>query len=197
MSLAERYSKLEPRERRLLLGFGGTILAGIFLFLPIYLFQTVGSARDQNQEIRDFLEKVNESRDKIAKRKAERETLLARYNKKMPPLATFVEDAAKANHIEISESSAKPDVPHGKKYNEHVLSVRMKKVGLLGFSKTLEKIERSGYPVSITKLKLTPRAGEPDAYDIEMHVSAFERKADAKEKKPDAAAEDEGKEEEL
>ena len=115
----------------------------------------------------------------------------------MPPLATFVEDAAKANHIEISESSAKPDVPHGKKYNEHVLSVRMKKVGLLGFSKTLEKIERSGYPVSITKLKLTPRAGEPDAYDIEMHVSAFERKADAKEKKPDAAAEDEGKEEEL
>lgn len=196
MSLTERYSKLEPRERRLLLGFGGTVLAGIFLFLPIYLFQTVGSARDQNQEIRDFLEKVNESRDKIAKRKAERETLLARYNKKMPPLATFVEDAAKANQIEISESSAKPDVPHGKKYNEHVLSVRMKKVGLLGFSKTLEKIERSGYPVSITKLKLTPRAGEADSFDIEMHVSAFERKADTKEKKPDTA-EDEEKEEEL
>ena len=80
MSLAERYSKLEPRERRLLLGFGGTVLAGIFLFLPIYLFQTVGAARDQNQEIRDFLEKVNESRDKIAKRKADCETLLARYN---------------------------------------------------------------------------------------------------------------------
>jgi general secretion pathway protein M len=196
MSLAERYSKLEPRERRLLLGFGGTVVAGIFLFLPIYLYQTVGAARDQNQEIRDFLEKVNESRDKIAKRKAERETLLARYTKKMPPLATFVEDAAKANQIEISESSAKPDVPHGKKYNEHVLSVRMKKVGLLGFSKTLEKIERSGYPVAITKLKLTPRAGEPDSYDVEMHVSAFERKGDAKDKKADAA-EDEGKEEEL
>jgi general secretion pathway protein M len=196
VSLAERFSKLEPRERQLLLGLGGVIAAGMFLFLPIYLWQTVNTARDDNQQIRDFLEKVTESRDKIAKKKAQKDALLSRYAKKMPPLATFVEDAAKANQVEIAESSAKPDVPHGKKYVEHVLSVRLKKVGLAGFSKTLEKIEKSGFPISVTKLKLTPRAGEPDSYDVEMHVSAFERKSDAKDKKPDAA-EDEPVEEEL
>ncbi len=195
MSLAERIAKLEPRERTLLLGFAGTTAAAIFLFVPIYLHQTVSSSRDQNQEIRDFLERVTESRDKIAKRKSAREALLARYAKKMPPLATFVEDAAKANGVEIAESSAKPDVPHGKKYIEHVLSVRMKKVGLAGFAKTLEKIEKSGFPVSITKLKLTPRAGEPDSYDVEMHVSAFERKGEAKKEQPEAA-DAEGAEEE-
>ncbi len=194
MSLAERISKLEPRERNLLLGLAGTLAAAIFLFLPIYLHRTVTASRDENQEIRDFLEKVNESRDKIAKRKSARETLLARYAKKMPPLATFVEDAASANDVDIAESSAKPDVPHGKKYVEHVLNVRFKKVGLAGFAKTLEKIERSGLPVAITKLKMTPRAGEPDSYDIEMHVSAFERKGEPKketEPEADAAAEEE------
>jgi general secretion pathway protein M len=189
VSLAERISKLEPRERTLLLGFAGTVAAAIFLFLPIYLYRTVSASRDENQEIRDFLEKVTESRDKIAKRKSAREALLARYAKRMPPLATFVEDAAKANNVEIAESSAKPDVPHGKKYVEHVLNVRLKKVGLASFAKTLEKIERSGLPVAITKLKMTPRAGEPDSYDIEMHVSAFERKGEAKkEAEPDADA---------
>ena len=189
MSLAERISKLEPRERTLLLGFGGTVAAALVLFLPIYLHRTVTASRDENQEIRDFLEKVTESRDKIAKRKSAREALLARYAKKMPALATFVEDAAKANNVEIAESSAKPDVPHGKKYVEHVLNVRFKKVGLAGFAKTLEKIERSGLPVAITKLKMTPRAGEPDSYDIELHVSAFERKGEAKkDAEPDAEA---------
>ncbi len=189
MSLAARLSKLEPRERTLLLTFAGIVAGALFLFLPIYLWRTVGQARDQNQEIRDLLEKVSESREKIARRKAARDTLLARYTKKMPPLASFVEDAAKANHVEIAESSAKPDVPHGKKYTEHVLSVRFKKVGLLGFAKTLEKIERSGYPVAITKLKMTPRAGEADSFDVELHVSAFERKADPKKEKaePDPA----------
>lgn len=196
MAIAERIAKLEPRERTLLLGFVGTIGAAIFLFLPIYLHQTVGSSRDQNQEIRDFLERVTESRDRIAKRKSAREALLARYAKKMPALATFVEDAAKANAVEIAEASAKPDVPHGKKYVEHVLSVRMKKVGLAGFAKTLEKIEKSGYPVAITKLKLTPRAGEADSYDVEMHVSSFERKGEPKKEQPEAPNAD-AQEEEL
>lgn len=194
MSLAERFSKLEPRERTLLLGFGGTVVAAVFLFLPIYLWQTVGSARDQNQEIRDFLEKVSESRDKIAKKKAQKDALLARYAKKMPPLATFVEDAAKANSITIEESSPKPDVPHGKKYVEHVLSVKLRKVGLLGLVRTLEKIEKSNYPVAVTRLNIKPRSNEPDTYDVDAFISHFESK-DVKKEKP-AAKDAEDQEEE-
>jgi general secretion pathway protein M len=185
-TLVERFEKLEPRERTLLMGLGGTLVLGVVLFLPLYFWRSVSQARDDNQEIRDYLEKVAESREKIAARKAAQDVLAARYAKKMPALASFVEDAAKANGIEISESSAKPDVPHGKKYVEHVLSVRLKQVGLMGLAKTLEKIEKSGFPVALTRLKITPRAGEPDSYDIEMNVSAFERKGEPKKDKPEA-----------
>jgi general secretion pathway protein M len=120
----------------------------------------------------------------------------ARYAKAMPPLASFVEDAARSGNIEIEESGAKPDVPHGKKYVEHVLLMKLRNVGLLGIVKTFEKIERSGYPVAITRLNLKPRAGEPDSYDVEAHVSAYESK-DAPKKEPVKDDADDADEEET
>jgi general secretion pathway protein M len=187
MSLAERWSKMEPREQKLLMGLGGAVVAVVFLFLPILLYRSVSAARDDNQAIRDYIQKVAESRDKIDKLRAQNDALLGRYTKTMPPLASFVEDAARAFEVEIAESSAKPDQPHGKKYVEHVLAVKLKKTGLLGIAKMLERIEKSGYPVAITKLSLKPRAGEPDSYDVEMQVSSFERKGAAEKKKTEEA----------
>lgn len=184
MTLAERFAKLEPRERTLLSGLGATLLAILFFFLPIYLHQVVAASRDQNQEIHDYIEKVRESRDKLDKKKAAQEQLLARYARTMPPLASFVEEAAKANNVEIEESQAKPDVPHGKKYTEHVILVKLRKVGLLGLVKMLEKMEKSNLPVAITRLNIKPRADGPDSYDVELNVSSFERKGDAKKEAP-------------
>jgi general secretion pathway protein M len=55
---------------------------------------------------------------------------------------------------------------------------KMHKVGMLALAKMLEKVEQSGFPISISKLNLKPRAGEPDSYEVELGLSAFERKAD-------------------
>lgn len=187
-TLAERYAKLEPRERSLMTGLGVALAAIVFLGLPGYLHQSVSATRSQNQEIKDFLEKVRDSREKIDKKRAERDALLARYSRTMPALASFVEEAAQTGNLEIEESQGRPDVPHGKKYTEHVLLVKFKKVGLGGLVKMLEKIERANYPVSITRLNLKPRSGEADSYDVELHVSHFERKGDAK--KPEAGKEE-------
>lgn len=195
MTLAERIAKLEPRERKLL---GGLLIAlgAIFVvFLPAYLYQSVSGQRDENQEIKDFLEKVAEQRTKIDKQKQRRELMNARYEKAMPPLSTIVDEAAKAHSIEIEERSPKPDVPHGKKYVEHILSLKLRGVGLLGVVKMFEKIERSQYPVALTRLNIKPRSGQADTYDIEAFVSAFERKDGPKKEAP--AKEDEEEEEEL
>ncbi len=184
MTLAERIAKLEPRERTLLSGFGVVLAAIVFLFLPLYLHQTVGARRDQNQEIRDYIDKVRESRAKIDKKRAAHDQLLSRYARTMPPLASFVEEAAKANNIDIEESQGKPDVPHGKKYTEHVILVKLRKVGMLSLVKMLERIEKSNYPVAITRLNIKPRADGPDSYDVELNVSQFERKGEAKKEAP-------------
>jgi general secretion pathway protein M len=57
--------------------------------------------------------------------------------------------------------------------------VKLHKVGMLALAKTLEGIERSGHPVSISRLNVKPRAGEKDAFEVELGVSAFDRKPDA------------------
>ena len=42
-------------------------------------------------------------------------------------------------------------------------------------AKFLEAIEKSGYPVAVTRLNIRKRAGEPDSYDVEVGVSAYDR----------------------
>jgi general secretion pathway protein M len=41
--------------------------------------------------------------------------------------------------------------------------------------KFFEKIEQSGYPISISRLNIRKRGGEHDSFDVELGVSAFER----------------------
>jgi general secretion pathway protein M len=179
MSLRERFEKLEPRERRLL-----TILAsifGVFLLLsaPVGLWSIVNGKRTENQDVRDLIDQIYDARAQISERKAKRDALLARYAKPAPPLAGFIEESAKENGVTAAESQDLPEVPHGKRYMERTTKVRIHKIGMLALAKTLEKIEQSGYPVAVTRLDVKPRSGEPDSYEVELGVSAFDRKADA------------------
>ncbi len=183
MTLGERFAKMEPRERTLLGGLAVAVGLIVFFFVPIYLYQGVTAERDKNQEMRDFIEKVRENRTKIDKKRAEKDAASLRYSRTMPPLASFLEEAAQENNITIDESQTRPDVPHGKKHTEHITSLKFKKIGMLGFVKMLEKVEKSNFPVSVTRLNIKPKS-EPDTYDIEVHVSHYERKGEPKKEAP-------------
>jgi general secretion pathway protein M len=178
-TLRERFDKLEPRERRLLTALLGILGAFVLLLGPILLVTTVSSKRSDNQELRDLIETIRESRGKVAERKAKHDALLAKYGRPAPALAGFIESVATANGMTIPESQDRPEMPHGKRYNERSTVVKLHKVGMLALAKTLEKIEQSGHPVSISRLNLKPRPGEPDSYEVELGVSAFDRKPDA------------------
>lgn len=179
MTLRERFEKLEPRERRLLTILGGILGAAIFLLAPIGIVTLVSSKRAENEELRTLVESIYDARAAVNDRKAKRDALLARYAKTAPQLAGFIEEASKANGISAAESQDRPETPHGKRYSERSTVVKMHKVGMLNLAKMLEKIEQSGYPVAITKLNIKPRVGEPDSYEVELGVSAFDRKPDA------------------
>jgi general secretion pathway protein M len=191
MSLADRFAKLEPRERSLLVVLVAIFAAVIVLGVPIGLYTTVSTMRDENQAVRDVIDSMLESKDKLEKQRADKEARDLRYARKAPPMATFLEDAARANEVELAETTTKADLPHGKKYVERITVTKMRKVGLRGLAKTLEKVARSGFPVSITRLGIKPRVGEPDSYDVDLSVSAFEKKAELKKKSAEAPSEDE------
>jgi general secretion pathway protein M len=188
VSLRERYTKLDTRERRLLSILLGVFAVSILLLVPIGISSALGSRRDANAELRDLTQKIHESRSQIAEKKARHDALLARYAKPAPPLAGLIEEAAKNHGLAVPEAQDKPEIPHGKKYSERLTVVKMHKVGMLGLVKMLEKIEQSGYPVAISRLNIKPRAGEPDSFEVELGVSAYDRKSDPKESAGPAAS---------
>ena len=179
MTLRERFEKLEPRERRLLTILGSILGVALLLALPIYVVKSVSDKRSENEQLRALVDSIYDARASIAERKAKHDALLARYGKPAPALAGFIEEASRANNIAAAESQDRPDAPHGKRYNERMTVVKMHKVGMLPLAKMLEKIEQSGYAVVVSKLNIKPRAGEADSYEVELGVSAFDRKPDA------------------
>jgi general secretion pathway protein M len=188
MTLRERFEKLEPRERRLLTILGGILGVAIFLLGPIGVISRVSAHRAENDEIRGLVDSIYEARATVGERKAKHDALVARYAKPAPPLPGFIEESSKAFQIGAAESQDRPEAPHGKRYTERMTVVKMHKVGMLALAHTLEKIEQSGYPVVISKLNIKPRSGEPDSYEVELGVSAFDRKADAPAAAPSSSA---------
>jgi general secretion pathway protein M len=148
----------------------------------------VSAKRAENQEVRDLIEQIYDARATISERRAKRDALLARYARPAPALAGFIEEASKENGISAAESQDRPPLPHGKRYSERNTTVKVHKIGMLALAKTLEKIEQSGYPVAVTRLSLKPRSGEPDSYEVELGVSAFDRSADAPAPAPSSSA---------
>ena len=72
---------------------------------------------------------------------------------------------------------------------ERSTKIALHKVGMLKLAKFMERIEQAGNPITISSLDIRKRGMEPDNYDVEMVVSAFDRSnaVDAP-KKPAAAA---------
>jgi general secretion pathway protein M len=182
MGLAERMRDLEPRERQLL-GILITVFGVlVVLALPIGVTAFLASKRAENEAVRETIEKIQQARPAIAARKTEKEATLKRYKAAAPALGAFLEQRAKESGVEIPESQDRAVVPHGKRYEERSTKIVLHKVGMLSLVKFMEKIAQSGHPVSVTRLDIRKRAVEPDSYDVEMIVSAFDRKPEEKKK---------------
>lgn len=166
--------QMNARERRLLgvLAFVGAIV--LLLAVPFGLEAIIRSDRADNDDLRQALSDVQDARGRIRERQARKDAIAARYAKKAPALAGFLEQTARQQKLEVTDSTPLPDVPHGKRYVEHGSDVHLKKTGMLALSRFLEALEKSGYPVAVTRLNIRKRSGEPDSYDVEVGVSSYD-----------------------
>ena len=166
---------LNPREQRM--ASIAVIVVGVMVLLavPIGLQTLVSSRRNENDDLRNALAAVNNARGQIRERQDRKSSLAQRYGKKAPQLAGFLEQSASAQKLQVTDSVDRPDVPHGKKYVERNTVIHLKKSGMASIAKFLEAIEKSGYPVAVSRLNIRKRAGEPDSYDVEVGVSAYDR----------------------
>ncbi len=193
MRLSERLSRLEPRERRLLGILGAVFGAMAFLAVPIGIAASVHARASENEALREAISGIDDARERVAKAQAAREAVTARYASPAPPLAPFLAQIAREVQIEIPESQDRQAVPHGKRYTERSTKIMLRKAGMLKLIKLMERIETSGHPVTLSALNIRKRGTEPDSFDVDMVVSAFDRKA-PEPKKGDAKPADSGDE---
>lgn len=167
--------QMNARERRLvtLLGFVGVFV--VICTVPIGLDALLRSQQGDNDELRQVLSDVQDARQQVHARQARKDAIVARYNKKAPPLAGYLEQTARLQKLEVAESTPLPDVPHGKRYSEHGTNIHLKKAGMLPIARFLESIEKSGYPIAVTRLNVRKRSGESDSYDVEIGASSYDR----------------------
>ena len=187
MNISDRFARLGSREQRLLnIAF---LAVGVLMLvvLPIGLSLLVHARSSENQALRDAADNIADSRDQIDKAKLEKAVTVERYARPAPPLAAFLAGLASEVGIEIPESQDRQGVPHGKRYTERSTKMSLHKVGMLKFAKFMERIEQSGNPITISALNIRKRGPDPDMYDVEMTVSAFDRAASPE--KPKKAAE--------
>jgi general secretion pathway protein M len=166
---------LNARDRRLagiLAVFG---IALVLLGIPFGMETLVRSRASDNDELRQALADVQEARGRVRDRQAKKTAITDRYAKKAPALAGFLQDKAHAQKLEVSDAVDRPDVPHGKRYIERSTIIHLKKAGMLSIARFLESLEKSGSPVSVTRLNIRKRSVEPDSWDVEVAVSAFDR----------------------
>jgi len=166
---------LNPREQRM--ATIGVVVLGVMLVVGLVggLSVTVASRASDIDELKTTLAAVQAARGSVQERTSRKEGIAARYQNRAPALAGYLEKTARENKLEVSDSVDRPDVPHGKKYTERSTVIHLKKAGMLNISKFLEALEKSNYPVSVQRLDIRKRTGEPDSYDVEVGVSAFDR----------------------
>jgi general secretion pathway protein M len=167
--------QMNARERRLLavIAFVGGLV--LLLAVPFALEAIVRSNLTSNDELRQALSDVQDARGRVRERQAKKDAIAARYARKAPSLAGYLEQTAHAQKLEVPDSTPLPDVPHGKRYVEHGTAIHLRKTGMLALARFLEAIERSGYPVSVSRLNIRKRNGENDSYDVEVGVASYDR----------------------
>lgn len=184
MTLTERFEGLGERERKLLIAFVSIFCLLCAVLIPLWVRMGVSDQEDENEVLTEAINDLSAERLTIAKRKQVMAQLDSRYRKTAPPLAGFLANIAERFDIDIPETQDRSIVPHGKVFKERQTRIRLTKVGMRKLSDFMEGVVSAGYPVAITRLDIKKRGTNPDEFDAEMDVSAFDREESKPKAKP-------------
>jgi len=187
MTLRERMERLEDRERRLLFVMLAFVAAAVVMLPPLAVSAMVHSRKSDVEAVQEALAAIADEKEVLDRVRAEKSAITVRYARPAPPLAAFLSKLASESSLEILESQDRQAVPHGKKFEERTTKITLRKVGMLNLVRFLERIEQSGHPLRVSQFNLRKRGTEPDSYDVDMVVSAFDRKVEPKTEKAAAA----------
>lgn len=161
-------------------------LSGLFVVLVLGAELLAWTIRADALDIEAAAMEVRDARPKVVQDKAVRERAQKRYGTRVPELATFLEEKAKSASVSLADTQPQAEVPsEGKQFVERGAVTHLRKVGLKPIVSFLEALESAKMPLVVARLNLRKRSTEANSYDVELGVSAYDRK-EADKKKPEA-----------
>jgi hypothetical protein len=160
-----------------LLSLLGSAVVGCILLLVGYLvIDSYQAMSERNQQYRDAIEDIAKHSEKYRGAKARAEALALRIGNEPPQLAADLEAAAKEAGIQIPETADRPDAPAGKRYVEHSLDVKLRKVDLKSLAMFLSKVETGRSLILITRLGIRRSfGGDGTTVDVDLTATTWER----------------------
>jgi type II secretory pathway component PulM len=192
--VATEWNRISARERRLLSALGGALVGCAVLVVGYLVFDAVQAMGQENQDLRDAIDAIAKNSDKYRDDKARAEAQALRIGTEPPQLAADLEAAAKEAGIQIPETADRPDAPAGKRYVEHSLDVKLRKVDLKSLATFLGKVETGRVLVLITRLDIRRSfGGDGTTVDVDLTATTWERLKEGSKKPAGKAATAAGK----
>jgi Tfp pilus assembly protein PilO len=186
------WNRMAVRERKLISILAGAVGLLALLLTGYLIVDSLQEISNSNEDAREALAAIASHRDDYLDAKARMVSQEARIGVEPPQLAADLEAAGKEAGIQIPETVDRPPAPAGKRYMEHSLDVKLRKVGLKELATFLSKVETNPRLIVVTRLQIRRSFGEGDKMDVELTATAYERLKDDKKKKAAPAAKGKG-----
>jgi hypothetical protein len=176
---------MSARERRLISMLGGAFMGCAVLLVGYLVFDSMQTMSQDNQDMRDALDAIAKHSTEFRDAKARAKAQELRIGTEPPQLAADLEAAAKEAGIQIPETADRPDASAGKRYIEHSLDVKLRKVDLKSLANFLSKVETGRALVLITRLQIRRSFGsDGTSVDVDLTATTYERIKDGGKKPP-------------
>jgi type II secretory pathway component PulM len=180
---AAEWRRMSPRERRLISILGGAFATCALVLVAYLMVDSLQSMGQQNRDMRDALDAIAKHSDEYRDGKARAAAQALRIGSEPPQLAADLEAAAKEAGIQIPETADRPDAAAGKRYVEHSLDLKLRKVDLKSLATFLGKVETSRRLILITRLEIRRSfGGDGTSVDVDLTATTYERLKDGSKK---------------
>jgi general secretion pathway protein M len=190
--LEGEWERLAPRQKRTYVILAVSAVVALIAVITIFTLSDISDLEDGNATIRDALTAISKHRDEYLEAKSRNSVQEARIGTDPPQLAGDLEAAARAENVQIAESSERPTVPAGRRYVEHDTDLKIRETDLQSLTRFLKRVETGPRLIFFTRLSIKHRySDDSDKLDAELTATAFERvhEGSAK-KKPDGQKSD-------
>lgn len=167
--LRDKWERITPRERRLVVALGGTFVVVVLFWVGFTISDGLAAIETKNKTTRDALRALQSHRAEAAQGAS---SDVPTIPKDAIKLQTYLEGIANDVGINIPGYTPRTPVTRGD-YTEVSTSIEMRGLSIYELKDFLEAVEKKSDVVAITDLRVKQHFREPEKLDVEMIVTTY------------------------